>query len=83
MGPSGEKGGRDEHFGDASERDLRTLAGIVSDDRADLPPHGLPLSLLADLTGQIRCDFVSFYGLDSGREATWFGQEIIPAATAR
>ena len=33
----------------ASERDLRTLAGIVSDDRADLPAEGLPPSLLADL----------------------------------
>ena len=39
-----------------SERDLRTLAGIVSDHRADLPKDGLPLSLLAELMGQIRCD---------------------------
>ena len=40
----------------------------------------MPLSLLADLTGQIRCDFVSFEGLDSGRHALWFWQEIpIPA----
>ena len=31
----------------ASERDLRALAGIVSDDRADLPAEGLPPSLLA------------------------------------
>ena len=60
----------------ASERDLRTLAGIVSDDRADLPAVGLPLSLLADLMGQIRCDFVSFEGLDSGQPALWFWQEI-------
>jgi DNA-binding CsgD family transcriptional regulator len=64
----------------ASERDLRTLAGIVSDHRADLPEAGLPLSLLADLMGQIRCDYVSFEGLDSGRHAQWFWQEIpIPA----
>jgi|SRR5689334_6275789 hypothetical protein len=40
----------------ASERDLRTLAGIVSDHRADLPAEGLPLSLLADLKDQIRCE---------------------------
>jgi DNA-binding CsgD family transcriptional regulator len=66
-----------------SERDLRTLAGLVSDDRADLPAMGLPLSLLADLMGQIRCDFVSFEGLDSGRHALWFWQEIpIPADDA-
>jgi hypothetical protein len=31
----------------ASERDLRTVAGIVSGGRADLPAVGLPLSLLA------------------------------------
>jgi hypothetical protein len=30
----------------ASEHDLRTLAGIVSDERSDLPAQGLPLSLL-------------------------------------
>ena len=41
----------------ASERDLRALAAIVSEDRADLPAdEGLPASLLADLMGQIRCD---------------------------
>ena len=57
-----------------SERDLRTLAGIVSDHRADLPPHGLPLSLLAELTGQIRCDLIAFHGYDSEREKTWFLQ---------
>ena len=60
----------------ASERDLRTLAGIVSDDRADLPADGLPESLLADLMGQIRCDEVSLVGMDSGRRVTWFGQEV-------
>ena len=49
----------------ASERDLRTLAGIVSDHRADLPAEGLPLSLLADLKDQIRCDKVQVAGLDS------------------
>lgn len=31
-----------------SERDLRTLLGIVSDDRGDLAAAGLPLSLLAE-----------------------------------
>ena len=54
-----------------SERDLRTLAGIVSDDRTDLPAEGLPPSLLSDLMDQIRCDFVSFEGLDSGVCRLW------------
>jgi hypothetical protein len=37
------------------ERDLRRLAGIVSEQRDDIPAHGVPLSLLADIAGQIRC----------------------------
>jgi len=61
----------------ASEKDLRALAAIVSEDRSDLPDwEGLPPSLLADLIGQIRCDFVSFYGLDTDRQATWFDQDF-------
>jgi DNA-binding CsgD family transcriptional regulator len=59
-----------------SERDLRTLVGIVSDDRGDLPEHGLPPSLLADLCGLIPSDFVTCLGLDSGRQEQWFGQDI-------
>jgi len=56
----------------ASESDLRALAAIVSADRPDLPPdEGLPPSLLADLTRQIRCDVVAFAGFDSGRQETW------------
>jgi DNA-binding CsgD family transcriptional regulator len=61
----------------ASERDLRTLAGIISDDRADLPAEvGLPPSLLADLMSQIRCEVITFAGFDSGRQETWFLQAI-------
>jgi len=61
----------------ASERDLRSLAGIISQDRADLPADGgLPPSLLADLTSQIRCDVVSFAGYDSERRDYWFGQTL-------
>jgi DNA-binding CsgD family transcriptional regulator len=57
----------------ASDQDLRALAAIVSQDRADLPDgEGLPPSLLADLMGQIRCDVMSFEGFDSGRQETWF-----------
>jgi len=60
----------------ASDQDLVTLAGIVSEDRPDLPADGLPESLLADLMSQIRCDEVCFVGMDSGQRAPWFGQEV-------
>jgi DNA-binding CsgD family transcriptional regulator len=61
----------------ASERDLRALAGMVSENRPDLPEkEGLPPSLLADLMGQIRCDALSLDSWDSGRQTVWFSQEI-------
>jgi DNA-binding CsgD family transcriptional regulator len=60
----------------ASERDLRALAGMVSDHRADLPAQGLPMSLLSDLASQIRCDAVLFEGLDSKRQGTWFAESF-------
>jgi DNA-binding CsgD family transcriptional regulator len=61
----------------ASEQDLRTLAGIVSEDRPDLPDgEGLPPSLLADLMGQIRCDGISLECFDSGRQESRFLQGI-------
>jgi DNA-binding CsgD family transcriptional regulator len=61
----------------ASERDLRALAAIVSEDRPDVPAgEGLPLSLLADLMGQIRCDGISLERHDSGRQETRFLQLI-------
>jgi DNA-binding CsgD family transcriptional regulator len=54
----------------ASDQDLRALAAIVSQDRADLPDgEGLPPSLLADLMSQIRCDEISLERYDSGRRA--------------
>jgi hypothetical protein len=60
----------------ASERDLRALAAIVSEDRPDLPDgHGLPPSLLTDLMGQIRCDMLSLDGWDTGRQMCWLSQE--------
>jgi DNA-binding CsgD family transcriptional regulator len=59
-----------------SERDLRTLVGIVTDHRSDLPSAGLPPSLLTDLKDQIGCDELSFFGFDSGRQDLWFGQKI-------
>jgi DNA-binding CsgD family transcriptional regulator len=60
----------------ASEQDLRTLAGIVSDHRDDLPAQGLPQSLLADLKDQVGCDKLLCEGIDSTRRETWFGQAI-------
>lgn len=59
-----------------SEKDLRALLGIVGDHRSDLPSAGLPMSLLAELTDQIRCDELSFFGFDSGRQDLWFGQKL-------
>ncbi len=66
----------------ASAADLCALAGIVSQDRPDTPPkEGLPPSLLDDLTHQIRCDTLTFFGMDSGRQAYWFAQDIPPIDT--
>ena len=58
------------------ERDLRTLAGIVSDYRADLPAQGLPWSLLGELKEQIHCDEIAFESFDSGRRMVRFAQCI-------
>jgi DNA-binding CsgD family transcriptional regulator len=73
----------------ASERDLRALAAIVSEDRPDLPDgQGLSPSLLADLMRQIRCDVIGFTGFDSGRQESWFlqtmpdGGEVVDAGAA-
>jgi DNA-binding CsgD family transcriptional regulator len=57
-----------------SERDLRALLGIVGDHRSDLPPAGLPPSLLTDLRDQIRCDELQFLGQDTLRQTGWFAQ---------
>jgi DNA-binding CsgD family transcriptional regulator len=62
----------------ASERDLRTLSGIVSDDRGAPPAAGIPLSLLIDLSDLVPCDYLSFIGMDSARQTQWFGQ-VAPA----
>ena len=60
----------------ASEQDLRTLAGIVSDQRSDLPEDGVPLSLLSDLKSQIPCDYVLFQGYDTRQNSYWFAQQV-------
>jgi DNA-binding CsgD family transcriptional regulator len=59
-----------------SERDLRTLAGIVTQERPDLPEAGLPLSLLSDLATQIPCDLVLFEGYDTEQQTYWFAQRV-------
>ena len=61
-----------------SEQDLRTLLGIVASEREDLPPRGLPPSLLADLVSLIRCDGVNFFGMDTGQQTFWFDQQVPP-----
>jgi DNA-binding CsgD family transcriptional regulator len=60
----------------ASEQDLRTLAGIVSDERSDLPAQGLPPSLLSELKEQVPCDFLLCEGYDTTLERYWFTQQI-------
>ena len=60
-----------------SERDVCALAGMVSEQRDDLPAQGLPMSLLSELKEQIPCDVISFEGFDSDRQLTWFA-ECIP-----
>src|SRR5580700_3893732 len=60
----------------ASERDLHALAGIVTSQRADVPAEGLPESLLSELKDQIRCDFISLQGIDSGRRQNWLSQTV-------
>jgi DNA-binding CsgD family transcriptional regulator len=60
-----------------SERDLCTLAEIVSRERSDLPEAGLPFSLLTDVAAQIPCDALIFQGYDSSEQTYWgFNQQI-------
>jgi len=64
----------------ASDQDLRALAAIVSQDRADLPAgEGLPPSMLADLMDKIQCDEISLERWDSGRQA-WSLLQLVRAS---
>jgi DNA-binding CsgD family transcriptional regulator len=63
-----------------SENDMRTMLGIVSDHRSDLPPAGLPPSLLAELMDLVRCDDIEFNGQDTPRQTVWF-EQCLPADT--
>ena len=60
----------------ASGRDLRALAGIVSDDRGEPPAEGVVPSLLSDLLGLVGGDLAVFSGTDSSRRVDWFGQTV-------
>ena len=60
----------------ATDWDLRTLVGIVADERADMAAEGLPPSLLTELADLIHCDQLSFFEMDSNRQETPFLQEI-------
>ena len=60
----------------ASGRDLRALAGIVSEDRGEPPAEGVPPSLLNDLLALVRCDYLIFVGSDSSRQVNWFFQAV-------
>jgi DNA-binding CsgD family transcriptional regulator len=59
-----------------SDRDVRTLARIVTQERHDLPEAGLPFSLLSDLAAQISCDYLLFQGYDTERRTYWFAQQV-------
>src|SRR5215469_11383606 len=63
-----------------SDRDLRVLAAIVSQERTDLPAGEglLPPSLLADLMAQIPCDAISVECYDTGRQLHRWVQGIDP-----
>jgi DNA-binding CsgD family transcriptional regulator len=59
-----------------SELDVRRLLAIITEDRGDPPAEGLPPALLRDLAGLVGCDFMSFFALDSRRQASGFGQDV-------
>jgi len=61
-----------------SETQLCKLAALVTAERDDLPAQGLPPSLLSDLMEQIRCDDITFQGMDSRQEENWFMQGFPP-----
>ena len=61
-----------------SDRDLVSLAQVVSQERPDLPEAGLPFSLLTEVVDQIPCDYLMFRGYDSVSQEYWFDQAIDP-----
>jgi len=59
-----------------SDKDLLDLFELVTAYRDEDPGDGLPLPMLRRLIDQVPSDNVSFFGLDTARQTTWFGQEV-------
>jgi DNA-binding CsgD family transcriptional regulator len=59
-----------------SELDVSRLLAIITEDYGDPPAEGLPPALLRDLAGVVGCDFLSFFSLDSRRQACGFDQTV-------
>jgi hypothetical protein len=64
------------------EKDLRTLLGIVGDDRSDLPAEGLPVSLLAELADQVRRDVLSVLASIPASSCAGSGRSTRPTMAA-
>jgi len=62
---------------EAGEPELVALARIAGQERADLPPDGIPVSLLQDLMEHISCDRITVTGMDSTHQAAWFRQALV------
>jgi DNA-binding CsgD family transcriptional regulator len=62
---------------EAGEPELVALAKIAGQERADLPPDGIPVSLLQDLMEHISCDRITVTGMDSTRQTAWFRQALV------
>jgi len=62
---------------EAGEPELVALARIAGQERADLPPDGIPVSLLQDLMEHIGCDRITVTGMDSTRQSAWFRQALV------
>jgi hypothetical protein len=62
---------------EAGEPELVALAKIAGQERADLPPDGIPVSLLQDLMEHISCDRISVTGMDSTHQSAWFRQALV------
>ncbi len=61
----------------ANDRDLLAMARMVNTERVDVPvEHGLPPSLLIDLTRQIGCDVIGLVEFDSTGRTCPFVQSI-------
>jgi DNA-binding CsgD family transcriptional regulator len=60
-----------------SELDVHRLLGIATGEHREPAAEGVPLSLLNDLSGLIRCDTLSFLLLDTGTRTADF-EQVVP-----